>query len=110
MNSNEEKIRSAIADQASEWFVASDEGRLDERDSADLVKWLKTSPVHVEEFLGVSAIVRDLTPDFQAMRALTDVRGVYVTAAGDKVDVVRAELPPTTAATAAPAEQERPAS
>ena len=33
-----------------------------------------------------------------------------VTAAGDKVDVVRAELPPTAAATAAPAEQERPAS
>jgi PhzF family phenazine biosynthesis protein len=30
-----------------------------------------------------AAIVRDLTPDFHAMRALTDVRGVYVTAAGD---------------------------
>jgi len=30
-----------------------------------------------------AAIVRELTPDFHAMRALTDVRGVYVTAAGD---------------------------
>jgi transmembrane sensor len=57
---NDEKVRSAIADQAGEWFVASDEGPLDERGSADLVTWLKASPVHVEEFLGVSAIVRDL--------------------------------------------------
>jgi transmembrane sensor len=60
MNSNEEIVRSAIADQAGEWFVASDEAPLDERDSADLVTWFKASPVHVEEFLGVSAIVRDL--------------------------------------------------
>jgi PhzF family phenazine biosynthesis protein len=30
-----------------------------------------------------AATVRDLTPDFAAMGALTDVRGVYVTAAGD---------------------------
>jgi transmembrane sensor len=60
MKSNEEKVRSAIADQAGEWFVASDEAPLDERDSADLVTWFKASPVHVEEFLGVSAIVRDL--------------------------------------------------
>jgi transmembrane sensor len=60
MNSNEEKIRAAIAEQAGEWFVASDEGPLDERDSAGIVTWLKTSPLHVEEFLGVSAIARDL--------------------------------------------------
>jgi ferric-dicitrate binding protein FerR (iron transport regulator) len=29
-------------------------------DSAALAAWLKTSPVHIEEFLGVSAIARDL--------------------------------------------------
>jgi transmembrane sensor len=60
MISNEEKIRAAIAEQAGEWLVANDEGPLDARDSAALVAWLKTSPVHVEEFLGVSAVVRDL--------------------------------------------------
>jgi len=60
MNSNEEKIRSAIAEQAGEWFVANDEGPLDAADSAALGEWLKTSPVHVEEFLGVSSIARDL--------------------------------------------------
>src|SRR5258706_13642382 len=60
MNSNEEKIRAAIAEKASEWFVANDEGRLDEQDSAALATWLKTSPVHIEEFLAVSVTARDL--------------------------------------------------
>jgi transmembrane sensor len=60
MNSNEEKVRAAIAEQAGKWFVANEEGALDARNSAALAVWLKTSPVHIEEFLGVSAIARDL--------------------------------------------------
>ena len=60
MISNEEQVRAAIAEQAGEWFVANDEGPLDARDSAVLATWLKTSPVHVEEFLGVTTIARDL--------------------------------------------------
>jgi len=60
MNFNEEQVRAAIAEQAGEWLVASDEGPLDARDAAALTAWLKTSPVHVEEFLGVSAVARDL--------------------------------------------------
>jgi transmembrane sensor len=60
MISNEDKVRAAIAEQAGEWFVANDEGPLDAQDSAALGAWLKASPVHIEEFLGVSAIARDL--------------------------------------------------
>ncbi len=60
MISNEEQVRAAIAEQAGEWFVANDEGPLDAQDSADLAAWLKTSPVHIEEFLAVSTIARDL--------------------------------------------------
>src|SRR5271155_1756428 len=60
MNFNEEQVRAAIAEQAGEWFAVNDEGPLDARDSAALAAWLKTSPVHIEEFLGVSAIARDL--------------------------------------------------
>jgi transmembrane sensor len=60
MNLNGEQVRAAIAEQACEWFVANDEGPLDARDSAALAMWFKTSPVHIEEFLGVSAIARDL--------------------------------------------------
>jgi transmembrane sensor len=60
MTSNDEKIRAAIAEQAGDWFVGNDEGLPDVKDSADLAAWLKTSPVHIEEFLGVSVIARDL--------------------------------------------------
>jgi transmembrane sensor len=60
MNSNDEKVRAAIADQAGEWFVANDEAALDARDAAALVAWLKASPTHIEEFLGVAGVARDL--------------------------------------------------
>src|SRR5260370_9611706 len=60
MIANEEQVRAAIGEQAGEWFVANDEGPLDAQDSAALAAWLKTSPVHVEEFLGVSTVARDL--------------------------------------------------
>jgi transmembrane sensor len=60
MNPNEEKARAAVAEQAGEWFVANEDGHLDEQDSAALAAWLRASPIHVEEFLGVSTIVRNL--------------------------------------------------
>jgi transmembrane sensor len=60
MMSNDEKIRAAIAEQAGEWFVANEEGPLDAQHAAALAAWLKTSPVHIEEFLAVSTIARDL--------------------------------------------------
>jgi transmembrane sensor len=79
MISNEEKVRAAVAEQAGEWFVANEEGPLDARDSAALAAWLKTSPVHVEEFLGVSVIARDLKeartdPDYSLEAILARAR------------------------------------
>ena len=60
MISTDDRIRASIAEQASEWFVANDAGPLDAQESAALVSWLKASPLHIEEFLRVSAIARDL--------------------------------------------------
>lgn len=60
MKFNEDRVRTGIAELAGEWFVANDEGALDARDSAALAAWLRASPAHIEEFLGVSAIARDL--------------------------------------------------
>jgi transmembrane sensor len=79
MISNEDQVRAAIAEQAGEWFVANDEGPLDARDSGALADWLKASPVHVEEFLGVSVIARDLrevgtNPEFSVDAVLADAR------------------------------------
>jgi transmembrane sensor len=61
MTTNDEKIRAAIAERAGEWFVTNDEAPLDAKTAAALAEWLKASPAHIEEFLGVSAIARDLT-------------------------------------------------
>jgi transmembrane sensor len=79
MTSNDEKIRAAIAEQAGDWFVGNDEGLPDVQDSADLAAWLKTSPVHIEEFLGVSVIARDLRearthPDYSLEAILARAR------------------------------------
>jgi len=60
MTSDDKRIRAAIAEQAGEWFVANEEGPMDARDSAALTAWFMTSPVHIEEFLGVSVVARDL--------------------------------------------------
>src|SRR5262245_66207519 len=60
MNSTNEQVPTAIADQASEWLVATSNGPLDARDAAALAEWLRESPMNIEEFLGVSAVARDL--------------------------------------------------
>jgi transmembrane sensor len=79
MTSNDEKVRNTIAEQAADWLVASDDDSLDARDAAALTAWLKGSPVHVEEFLGVSVIARDLRdartdPEYSIENVLADAR------------------------------------
>lgn len=53
-------MRTLIAEQASEWFVAHDERQLNEQESAALVAWLKASPLHIDEFLRIAVVARDL--------------------------------------------------
>ena len=60
MISNEEQVRAAIAEQAADWLVANDEGPLDGPQATALAAWLEASPAHVEAFLRVSVIARDL--------------------------------------------------
>jgi transmembrane sensor len=78
MISKEEQVRAAIAEQAATWLVANDEG-LDARESAVLAAWLKASPVHVEEFLRVSVVTRDLraargAPEYSIAAVLAGAR------------------------------------
>ena len=60
MTSSDEQIRAAIAQQAAEWFIAHQSGTLDEEESAAFLAWLKASPVHVREYLGVARVARHL--------------------------------------------------
>src|SRR5262245_861866 len=68
-----------IAEEAAEWFVANRDG-LDLVQRATFSAWLRTSPRHVEEYLGVSLIAHDLPravadPDLNLEDLLARARG-----------------------------------
>jgi transmembrane sensor len=92
MNVNEDRARTAIAEQAGEWFVANEAGLLDTRESAALAAWLRASPAHIEEFIGVSVIARDLRaactdPEYSLEAILARARaedGPAIVAAGHR--------------------------
>jgi transmembrane sensor len=60
MNVRDEEVRALIAHQAGDWFVAHRDGRLGASEREAFHEWLLTSPVHVEEYLGVALIARAL--------------------------------------------------
>ncbi len=60
MTPSEEQVRSAVAQQAGTWFIANQSGSLEQAERAAFVAWLKASPIHVEEYLGVALIAHDL--------------------------------------------------
>lgn len=59
MKDENQRVRNFIGQEAAEWFVANRTGLMpDQRDSFG--RWLRTSPVHIQEYLAVAAIARDL--------------------------------------------------
>ena len=60
MTPSDEEIRTAIAQQAGEWFIAYQAGSLAEEDGAAFLAWLRASPIHVREYLGVARIAHHL--------------------------------------------------
>jgi transmembrane sensor len=60
MTPSDEQVRSAIAQQAAEWFIANQTGSLGAEDAAEFLAWLKASPVHVREYLGIARVARHL--------------------------------------------------
>ncbi len=60
MTPSEEQVRTAVAQQAGTWFIANQSGSLEQAERAAFVAWLKASPIHVEEYLGVALVAHDL--------------------------------------------------
>jgi transmembrane sensor len=60
MTSSEQQIRSAIAQLAAEWYIANRSGALSDAKRGEFLAWLKSSPVHIEEYLAIAAIDRVL--------------------------------------------------
>lgn len=56
MNDREKEVRELIARQAADWFMAQRDGNLGAREREAFNEWLLASPVHVDEYLGVTAI------------------------------------------------------
>jgi len=59
MSTNDERLRSLIAQQAADWFVAN-RAEPSAREREDFAAWLKASPAHVQEYLGLAVMARDL--------------------------------------------------
>src|SRR6516225_9491203 len=71
MSAREDQVRSLISQDAADWFVASRAGlTVKERDG--LATWLKASPVHVEEYLALEVIGRDLRAACEASQNSID--------------------------------------
>jgi len=60
MNASDAQIRAAITQVAADWYAAHRAGPLAEADRAAFLAWLKSSPIHIEEYLGVAAMERTL--------------------------------------------------
>lgn len=59
MSTPDEQIRGLITQRAADWFVANRAGMTAEQKQS-FTDWLKISPVHVEEYLAIAVIGRDL--------------------------------------------------
>ena len=99
MNPKEDQIRAVVSQQAADWVVTNQDGLPDEMQRADFVAWLKASPMHVDEYLGMALVTRDLraamrdaegSPEELLEQARADSAGVVAIG-------VRAAIPEPTA-------------
>jgi len=60
MSPSNEQVRAEIAEQAAVWFVENRGGQLEAATRAAFTEWLRASPVHVQEYLAVAVLSRDL--------------------------------------------------
>jgi transmembrane sensor len=60
MTPSAQSIRFAITQIAADWYMAHRAGSLSQADREEFLAWLKASPIHLEEYLGVAALERAL--------------------------------------------------
>jgi transmembrane sensor len=60
LSARDEHLRDLIAGQAADYFVAHREGGLSAEQEQEFLRWLRTSPLHVAEYLGVAELARDV--------------------------------------------------
>jgi transmembrane sensor len=86
MSLNDERVRSLIAQEAADWFVANRAG-LTVRERQTFATWINASPLHVEEYLALSAIACDLREACEDQAG--DLEGLVARARLDEVSPVQ---------------------
>ncbi len=57
---SQDEVRMIVAKQAADWFVNNRSVTAEEQERVTFMNWLRTSPLHVEEYLRIAAISREL--------------------------------------------------
>lgn len=60
MHTDDRQLRELIAEQAAEWYVAHRDGALGTLQQNAFMRWLRTSPIHVAEYLAIAGVARDI--------------------------------------------------
>jgi transmembrane sensor len=81
-----QSVRSAIADEASEWFVRNRDEAVTAHERSSFASWLRTSPLHVEEYLAIARLAMDLKESRDPACSREDM--VALAAAGEASRVV----------------------
>jgi transmembrane sensor len=81
------RVRALITEEAADWFTTNRRG-LDEAKRSQFLSWLKESPVHVEEYLGVTQMTNDLRAAMSHSEFSLDALLERARAEHDKEDVL----------------------
>lgn len=60
MKHSKDPMRQWVAAQALEWFIAHRSGALSEVERQEFIEWLRASPMHAREYLGLAGFVKDV--------------------------------------------------
>src|SRR5277367_3050202 len=71
MSAKNDQVHDLVTQQAADWLVAN-RTELAARERETFARWLQVSPMHVEEYLGVAAVARDLREACAELAASTD--------------------------------------
>lgn len=100
MTARNKHLRAIAAESAADWCVTNEDGPLSALERAELLEWLKASSNHVEEYLGVAVLARDLAT--VAGESTDSIEALVAEARADLPDNVVA-LPPAGSAPSTPA-------
>src|SRR5262252_7385213 len=93
MTPSDEEVRAAIAEQAGEWFIAHQAGPLDAEETAAFLAWLKASPIHVREYLGVARTAHHLRAAVGRPRVSLETFLAQQEMSGDSVVTLESPVP-----------------